>query len=62
MVGGLRAAFTAMMKDPDLHKEAEAQHLDLDMASGEELERLVLASFDTPPDLVAKLRKLLAEE
>jgi tripartite-type tricarboxylate transporter receptor subunit TctC len=58
----MRAAFTAMMKDPDLHKEAEAQHLDLDMASGEELERLVLASFDTPPDLVAKLRKLLAEE
>lgn len=58
----MRAAFNAMMKDADLHKEAEAQRLDLDMASGEDLEKSVLASFDTPPDVVARLRQLLAAE
>jgi tripartite-type tricarboxylate transporter receptor subunit TctC len=58
-VKAMRAAFTAMMDDPDLHKEAETQRLDLDMATGEFLEKSVMASFDTPPEVVAKLRQLL---
>lgn len=58
----MRAAFAAMMKDVDLHREAETQRLDLDMASGEDLEKSVLASFDTPQDVVARLRQLLAAE
>ena len=36
--------------------------MDLDMMSGRELEQLVLASFDTPPDIIARLREMLAEK
>lgn len=56
----MRAAFAAMMKDPDLIKEAEMQRMDLDMLEGEKLEKLVLASFATPLDVIERLRGLLA--
>ena len=58
----MRAAFDAIMTDAEMLKEAEVQRMDLDMLSGKELEKLVLASFDTPPDVIAKLREMLAEK
>ena len=58
----MRAAFDAIMTDAEMLKEAEVQRMDLDMLSGKELEKLVLASFDTPPDVIARLREMLAEK
>jgi tripartite-type tricarboxylate transporter receptor subunit TctC len=58
----MRIAFDRMMKDPELLRDAEKQRMDLDMLGGEELEKLVLASFDSPPDVVDRLRELLAQK
>ena len=58
----MRAAFDGIMSDPEMLKEAEVQRMDLDMMSGRELEQLVLASFDTPPDIIARLREMLVDK
>jgi hypothetical protein len=57
----MRAAFRASMDDRTMLKEAETQHLELDMLPGDELEQYVLSSFKTPPELIAKLQSMLGE-
>lgn len=58
----MRGAFDAMITDPELLKDAEKQRMDLDMLGGADLEKIVLASFDSPPKVVARLRELLAQK
>lgn len=58
----MRDAFDAIMTDAEMLKEADVQRMDLDMMSGKELEQLVLASFDTPADIVARLRAMLVDK
>jgi tripartite-type tricarboxylate transporter receptor subunit TctC len=58
----LRAAFTAMFKDPDFRAEVDALQLHLDPLSGEELQATILKSFDYSPDLVEKAEALAKTE
>ena len=56
----LRAAFGAMMHDPQLLAEASAQGLDIDPVSGSEMAALVQRLYDTPPDVLDLVRKINA--
>jgi len=55
----MRKAFSAMIKDEAFLAQANKAQLDINPLSGEEIEVLVNDLFKTPPDLVAKLKKLL---
>jgi tripartite-type tricarboxylate transporter receptor subunit TctC len=52
----LRAAFDAMLKDPQLLAEVEKGQLEFDPMSGDKLQELVVAASKIPPD-VLKLAK-----
>ena len=56
----LRAAFDAMMKDPQLLAEAATQGLDIDPVSGAEIAELVDRLYGTPPDVLDLVRKINA--
>lgn len=53
-----REAFVATMKDAALIAEAEKANLELDWASGEQLQKLVDGVFTVSPDVVAKAAAL----
>jgi tripartite-type tricarboxylate transporter receptor subunit TctC len=55
----LRAAFDAGIKDPEIIAKAKAWKLDLDPASGAELEKIVANILATPPAVVKKVKTLL---
>jgi tripartite-type tricarboxylate transporter receptor subunit TctC len=57
-VDALRAAFVAMTKDPTFLAEAKKLNLDLDVLSGEQLQKLVTTTFDLKPEVVEEARKL----
>ena len=59
-VAELRAAFNAMMKDPQLLAEAATQGLDVDPVSGAEIAALVDRLYGTPPDVLDLVRKINA--
>jgi tripartite-type tricarboxylate transporter receptor subunit TctC len=56
----LRDAFMRALKDPAAVDEAKKGRMDIDPASGEELEKLVKEIFDSPPDVVERVKKILA--
>ena len=56
----LRDAFTKTLSDPAAVEEANKGRMDIDPASGEELEKLVKEIFDSPPDVVERVKKILA--
>jgi tripartite-type tricarboxylate transporter receptor subunit TctC len=56
----LRAAFGAMMQDPQLLAEAASQGLDIDPVSGTEIAELVQRLYDTPPDVLELVRRINA--
>jgi tripartite-type tricarboxylate transporter receptor subunit TctC len=56
----LRAAFAAMMQDPQLLAEATAQGLDIDPVSGSEIAELVHRLYGTPPDVLELVRRINA--
>lgn len=58
----LRDAFDATMKDPELLAEVAKAQLDFEPGNAAELERLVKVTLATPPDLVARMEKILAAE
>jgi tripartite-type tricarboxylate transporter receptor subunit TctC len=58
-VAALREAFTATMKDPAFITEAKQQGLDLNPDTGERLTELVAATFNTRPDLLAKVSAIM---
>ena len=55
----LRAAFAAMLKDPDFLAAAAARHMMLDPASGETLDAITAETMNLPPPMVEKLREIL---
>ena len=59
-VAELRAAFNAMMQDPQLIAEATGQGLDIDPVSGAEIAELVDRLYGTPPDVLDLVRKINA--
>ena len=52
----LRAAFDATMKDPDFVAEALASRLEVNPASGAEIDQLLAEIYATPRDVVEKAR------
>jgi tripartite-type tricarboxylate transporter receptor subunit TctC len=55
----LREAFNKAMKDPDLLAEAQKGRMDVDPESGENLEKLATRVLDQPPDVIARVKKIL---
>jgi len=56
----LRDAFLKTLNDPEVIDEAKRSRMDIDPSTGEELEKLVKEIFDSPPDVVEKVKKILA--
>jgi tripartite-type tricarboxylate transporter receptor subunit TctC len=56
----LRAGFNAAIKDPELLAEAEKGKMEVDSVSGEELQKLAQRVMEQPPDVLARVKKLLA--
>jgi tripartite-type tricarboxylate transporter receptor subunit TctC len=56
----LRKAFDEMMKDPEMKADAEKAKLDLDPATGEQLEQTVAAMFKADASSIAIAKSLLA--
>ena len=55
----IRDAFNKAINDPALLAEAEKRKLDIDPATGEELESLAKEVMTAPPDVVEKVKKIL---
>ena len=55
----LRDAFTATMKDPRFLEDAEKAKLDIAPQTGEEVQAFVEALYASPPDVIARARKVL---
>jgi len=55
----IRDAFNKTINDPALLAEAEKRRLDIDPATGEELEALTKEVMTAPPDVVEKVKKLV---
>jgi tripartite-type tricarboxylate transporter receptor subunit TctC len=56
----LRAAFSATMKDDELLAGAKKRRWDLDLTTGEELEKLSKELMVQPPEVVESVKKMLA--
>ncbi len=57
----LRDSFWKTMHDPEFLADAKARSLDIDPASGEEIERLVEQLYTTPPAVVDRMRAVFAD-
>jgi tripartite-type tricarboxylate transporter receptor subunit TctC len=60
-VAVLRKAFADTLRDPAFLAEADKAKLEIDLVSGEELERALDGYFRHPPALTAKLKQVLLE-
>jgi tripartite-type tricarboxylate transporter receptor subunit TctC len=56
----LRGAFEQAMKDPELLAEAKKGRMDVDPASGESLEKLANQILAQPPEVIARVKKILS--
>jgi tripartite-type tricarboxylate transporter receptor subunit TctC len=61
-VEALRKAFWTAMQDAEFHKEAAALSLELNPVDGPTLAKIVQDTLNTPADLLAKVKPLLAPE
>jgi tripartite-type tricarboxylate transporter receptor subunit TctC len=55
----IRDAFNKTIRDPALLAEAEKRRLDIDPATGEELDALAKDVMTAPPEIVEKVKKLI---
>lgn len=55
----LRKAFVDALNDPQLIAEAEKSQMDMSFRSPEDLEAITAALYQTPPDLIEEVKKLL---
>jgi len=55
----LRDAFNATVKDTEFLADIDKRQFDLDPVPGEDLERIVKEVMSQPPDVVARMKKLL---
>ena len=58
-VSALRAAFTAMEKDPAFLEDAQKQGLDINPVSGDELQKIVTDIVDTPAKVADRLNAII---
>jgi tripartite-type tricarboxylate transporter receptor subunit TctC len=54
----LRAAFLAMMKDPELRADADKLKLEIAPVSGQEMQGLVEQLYASPPDVIELIKKI----
>jgi tripartite-type tricarboxylate transporter receptor subunit TctC len=57
----LRESFEKTLNDPVFQAEAEKRRLEIDPTTAQELETLAKEVIATPPDVVARMRKLLGD-
>jgi tripartite-type tricarboxylate transporter receptor subunit TctC len=58
-VAALRKAMADTLKDPAFLAETEQRHMDVIPASPQEVEAAVKVVFDTPPEVIARVKKAL---
>jgi tripartite-type tricarboxylate transporter receptor subunit TctC len=58
-VAQLRGAFDAMMKDPEMLKDAEKIGLEIDPVTGEEMQQIVRRLYELPPAVIAQAKSIL---
>lgn len=58
-IAALQTAFMSSMQDPELVKELKAKGLDVGPISGPDLQKIVSAVYDAPPEVLSKLRVAL---
>ena len=56
----LREAYVKTLSDPEVLAEAKKARMDVEPTSGEELESLVKEIFDSPPEVIERVKKMLA--
>lgn len=56
----LRNAFEQALKDPELLAEAKKGRMDVEPESGQNLERLTNKVLDQPPNVIARVKKILS--
>jgi tripartite-type tricarboxylate transporter receptor subunit TctC len=56
----LREAYVKSLNDSDLQAEAKKGRMDIEPTSAEELETLVKEIFDAPPEVLERVKKILA--
>jgi hypothetical protein len=56
----LRGAFDQALKDPELLAEAKKSRMDVDPSSGESLEKLANQVLSQPPEVIARVKKILS--
>ena len=54
----LQTAFGASLKDPEFLAEAERRKLEIQYVSGDELYEIVKRAYETPADVVARVRRI----
>ncbi|MGB6537488.1 MAG: tripartite tricarboxylate transporter substrate-binding protein [Xanthobacteraceae bacterium] len=59
-LAALRAAFSAMLKDPDFIATCQKRHLIVDAGSGEDMDAIVKETFALPKPTLAKIGGMLA--
>jgi tripartite-type tricarboxylate transporter receptor subunit TctC len=57
----LRDAFNKTMNDPQFQAEVKKRRYEFEPVEGEELERLAREVTTQPPDIVARLKRLLGD-
>ncbi|HET8564705.1 MAG TPA: tripartite tricarboxylate transporter substrate-binding protein [Candidatus Binatia bacterium] len=57
----LREAFNKTMKDPEFLDEIKKRNYELEPTTGEELEAIVKDAVTQPPEVIARMKKLLGE-
>jgi len=57
----LREAYAKVLNDAEAAVEAKKARMDIDPTSGEELESLVKDIFDSPPDVIDRVKKVLVK-
>ncbi|MDH3443792.1 MAG: tripartite tricarboxylate transporter substrate-binding protein [Deltaproteobacteria bacterium] len=56
----IREAFAKVMQDENAIAEAKGQHLEIDPSTAEELDALSKEVIDQPPEIIARMKKLLS--
>jgi tripartite-type tricarboxylate transporter receptor subunit TctC len=60
-LAALRKAFAETLADPDFIKAAEERKLPVRFIAGDEVQRIVAAMIGTPPEVIGRLKKELAD-
>jgi tripartite-type tricarboxylate transporter receptor subunit TctC len=57
----LRDAYVKTLSDPEASAEAKKSRMDVQPTSGEDLESLAKEIFDSPPEVIERAKKILAQ-